>query len=263
MIKKATLLFTLLIVLVISGQSYHIAIAENGLNIRNAPQLSAEKVGKLYFGAKVEIVEKTGIALTVKEAGKDLRGEWVKIRFSNYPIQIASVESGYVFNGFLKPIDELLKEVQQELDAISIFQGFHIDSSKTPFVIKGDFLGDQVSDYAILLKKDGEAVKLGVWDKGGQQHQIPQSFQRDKEALNNDLGFVGVFRKVQRGEVLWANYVDGLEDTESEGFRTFDEVPKNERVILKYDALYVHAAESCGGGFIYWNKEKFIWLQQE
>jgi hypothetical protein len=261
MIKKATLLFTLLIIHSISGQSYHIAIAENDLNIRNAPQLSAEKVGKLYFGAKVEIVAQTGISLTVQEAGKDLQGEWVKVKFSNFPIQIASVESGYVFNGFLKPVDQLLAELQQEIDAITAFQGFHIDSSKTPFVIKGDFLGDQVSDYAILLKKEGEAVKLGILDKGGQQHQIPQSFQREKEALSNDLGFVGVFRKAPRGEALWANYVDGLE--ESEGFRTFEEVPKNERFILKYDALYVHAAESCGGGYIYWNKEKFIWLQQE
>ena len=39
--------------------------------------------------------------------------------------------------------------------------------------------------------------------------------------------------------------------------------PKNEIVQLNYDAIYVHNAEACGGGFIFWKNNKWNWLQQE
>jgi nicotinamide mononucleotide (NMN) deamidase PncC len=33
-----------------------------------------------------------------------------------------------------------------------------------------------------------------------------------------------------------------------EGFRTYKEVPENEKIKLTYDAIYIHEAESCSGG---------------
>jgi len=263
--KRIILLFALFIAGLLSAKSYHIAMAENGLNVREKPDLAAKKIGQLYFGAKVNIVEKTGVILTVKDNGKDMEGEWVKVTFSNYPTTISShAETGYVFNWFLKPVEQVLEELNQEISAISIFQEFTVDTAKTPFFVKGDFLNDKVSDYAILLKNEDEPLRIGIIDKGGKKHQFVKSVDRDnKERIIDDFDFVGVFCKVKRGEVLWANWSDEKENSEGEGRQHFDEVPENEKVVLKYDALFVHAAESCGGGFMYWHKGKFIWLQQE
>lgn len=265
---RTSLLFILFMTALLFGQGYHIAIAENGLNIREKPDLAGNKIGQLYVGAKVKIVEKTGIKLTVTENGTDLHGEWVKIKFSNYPLIISEaaypIDSGYVFNRFLKPIEQVWEELNQEILAISIFQGFTIDTSKTPFFVKGDFLGDHVSDYAILLKKEKEPLRIGIIDKGGKKHQILKSVDLDaKDRIIDEFDFVGVFRKVKRGEVLWTNWSEAKVDSASEGRQSFDEVPENEKVVLTYDALYVHAAESCGGGFMYWYKGRFLWLQQE
>ena len=72
---------------------------------------------------------------------------------------------------------------------------------------------------------------------------------------NTDYSWAGIFKKVNNGEVLWSNYEDD--------FIEFEDVPENKKVRLNYDALFVHAEESCGGGFIFWEDGQFNWLQQE
>jgi hypothetical protein len=57
------------------------------------------------------------------------------------------------------------------------------------------------------------------------------------------------------GDTLWSNYEDD--------FRSFSEVPEDEKVVLTHDSFYAHASESCGGGFIFWKDGMWNWLQQE
>ncbi|MDG1913131.1 MAG: hypothetical protein P8I55_00905 [Crocinitomix sp.] len=57
------------------------------------------------------------------------------------------------------------------------------------------------------------------------------------------------------GDTLWSNYTDD--------WRRIEEVPENELVQLQYNAIFAHAAEACGGGFIFWKDDKWNWLQQE
>lgn len=60
------------------AQSY-IVMAENGLNIRKEPTTESKRIGKLYCGAKIRILEKTSKTLSVNDKGKIIKGEWVKI----------------------------------------------------------------------------------------------------------------------------------------------------------------------------------------
>lgn len=142
------------------------------------------------------------------------------------------------------------------------------------FYIRGNFYGEREDDLAILLERkyedpdeafharfDPTYVGLCIINQGTYGVKFV-SF--DDEAEGDDVesdptggGFswADVFSKVNRGNPLWSNYEDD--------FRNFEDVPEDEIVRLDYDAMYVHVAEACGGGFIFWKDGKFNWLQQE
>jgi hypothetical protein len=42
-----------------------------------------------------------------------------------------------------------------------------------------------------------------------------------------------------------------------------DQIPAEDWVTLPNDGIYIHQAESCGGGVIYLDKGKYKWIQQE
>ena len=73
----------------------------------------------------------------------------------------------------------------------------------------------------------------------------------------DDIEWVGIFEKVPKGEVCWNN-------TDDEGEIIMPEDVKEENKIkLPNDAIFIHQAESCGGGIIYWENRKYHWIQQE
>ncbi|GLU45558.1 SH3 domain-containing protein [Allomuricauda sp. NBRC 101325] len=89
---------------------YYFVKAENGLNVRAESDLSSEKIAKIPFGIIVEKVADTDVELTIIDAGNQIMGKWVKIKFNNY-IYLVSDETkpfereGYVFDGFLQQMD--------------------------------------------------------------------------------------------------------------------------------------------------------------
>jgi hypothetical protein len=124
----------------------------------------------------------------------------------------------------------------------------------------GEFYGepeyDRTLDFAVLIKDSTSMVKLLLIDNYNYDGQ--EKFDFVDEAF--DYEEIGRFRAVRVGTPLWSNYIDSKGDS---GVRTFEEVPEKERIYLTYDAFYVHAGESCGGGFIFWKDNKWNWLQQE
>lgn len=151
-----------------------------------------------------------------------------------------------------KQIEELREIIRQfpELDNYSLY------TDNETFFIKGDFYGDNVEDIALFLK-DISGVRLCIINFGDYNRiKILGDVQGQDIMTDYDYSWVGKFKKVNKGEILWSNYED-------DDFRNFEDVPENEKVKLNYDAIYVHAFESCGGGFIFWKDNKFNWLQQE
>ena len=78
------------------GQDYAYVNADSGLTVRERPDISASKLGKLMYNEAVEVIEKTNVKLVVIDEGNKIAGEWVKIKMNGYQDL-----KGYVFNGFL------------------------------------------------------------------------------------------------------------------------------------------------------------------
>ncbi|MGB0429639.1 MAG: hypothetical protein ACPGLV_04135 [Bacteroidia bacterium] len=131
-----------------------------------------------------------------------------------------------------------------ELKTLSVTNRF-----ETNYII-GDFYGDDIEDIAALVEK-GDQVGLCIIN----QNDSTSYYLFKNNDHIEDYRWAGVFKKVPAGNTLWSNYIDD--------FRDFKDVPDSEKVVLEYDALFVHAQESCGGGFIFWKDNKFNWLQQE
>lgn len=73
----------------------------------------------------------------------------------------------------------------------------------------------------------------------------------------DDLDWVGIFEKASKGETYWNNVNDDGEIIADE------EVKEEDKIKLPHDGIFIHQAESCGGGVIYLKKGKFDWIQQE
>ncbi|MCC8018213.1 MAG: hypothetical protein LIO85_00320 [Rikenellaceae bacterium] len=123
------------------------------------------------------------------------------------------------------------------------------------FHVSGNFFGERDDDIAVLVRTvDTGRVRLLFINKGNHYGRMFVFFEEDNPG-GDDYYWVGEMRAVPAGEPLWSNYTDD--------FRAFEDVPEDEIVYLPYDAVYVHVAEACGGGFVYWDDGVFRWLQQE
>ncbi len=71
-----------------------IVTAQNGLVIREQPDLSGKKIGKLDYLSTVQTGKTTDTALEIKDEGKTIKGHWVEILENN-------AVKGYAFDGFL------------------------------------------------------------------------------------------------------------------------------------------------------------------
>lgn len=145
------------------------------------------------------------------------------------------------------------QDLERTIKAFVDFEGYTLKKRDANAYIVGDFFGDNIDDLAILLEDDNDNVVIGIINYGKTIEILfpgkeDDSFKAEREPS-------GKFIKVNKGEVLWSNYIND--------FRDFKDVPDKEKVILTYDAIYVHADESCGGGFIFWKDGKFNWLLQE
>ncbi|KAA3642659.1 MAG: hypothetical protein DWP98_13385 [Bacteroidetes bacterium] len=134
------------------------------------------------------------------------------------------------------------------------FNGFDLYVDANFFGIIGDFFGDNINDHVFYIIDSTNKVKLALIDKGIKQKVYILGLHDDPFDID-DYKWAEIIKKVNRGEVLWSNFTDD--------FRKLSEVPESEKIYLNYDALYLHAAESCGRGFVYWKSGKFHWLQQE
>ena len=93
------------------AQQQAYVIADNGLTIRDKPDVSSERLGKLNYGDEIEITEQTNIELVIIDDGKKIVGNWVKIK--------ANSKSGYVFNGYLSK-EKFIKGIEVHLKGLQI-----------------------------------------------------------------------------------------------------------------------------------------------
>ncbi len=132
-----------------------------------------------------------------------------------------------------------------------------LSTKHNPNFIIADLDGDNQPDSVKLVqhianKKFGLLIKFGnhaTTTFGLGQDVLQQGF--------DDLDWVGIFEKANKGDVYYNNVNDEGEIISEE------EVPEKDKIKLPHDAIFIHAAESCGGDVIYYNAGKFNWIQQE
>lgn len=82
-----------------------------------------------------------------------------------------------------------------------------------------------------------------------------------KEVLKqgfDDFDWVGIFEKAPKGKTYRNNVNEDGEIKIEES-----EYTEADKLVLKNDGIYMHVAESCGGGIIYLENGTYKWLQQE
>lgn len=76
--------------------------APSGLNIRSGPGLDHDVVEKLAYGRWVQVWDTTDVELTIRDEGKLVTGNWVKISFPPYLTASSRDDiAGYAFGPFL------------------------------------------------------------------------------------------------------------------------------------------------------------------
>jgi hypothetical protein len=136
---------------------------------------------------------------------------------------------------------------------------------------KSIVLSNRIKNNTLLFDLDGDKTNdtiALVIDKSNNQSGLKISlgtkkiyyFGMGKKVLDQEFtnfDWIGVFEKAQKGDVYWNN-IGQNGDILSES-----EVKDKDKIILKNDAIFIHASESCGGGIIYYDNAEFKWIQQE
>lgn len=120
----------------------------------------------------------------------------------------------------------------------------------------GHFDEDSMVDTALMMQHKVNK-KLILKFKFG--NGVTKTFGNGNHVLGlTDLSWVGEFEFVPKGEVYWDN-------VDQNGDFIIDEssVLEKDKTILPHDAILIHAAESCGGGIIYFKNGVAKWIQQE
>jgi hypothetical protein len=85
-------------------QELFTAIAHSGLSLRNKPSLKSDKIALLRFNQEVKLLERTSIALTITDNGKQITGYWVKV-------ETLDGLKGYAFDAYLLERNTTIKNI--------------------------------------------------------------------------------------------------------------------------------------------------------
>jgi hypothetical protein len=116
--------------------------------------------------------------------------------------------------------------------------GFQLDGNINPYYINGDYDGDGITDFAVLIRSES--------DRGGGIHHILFCFGSGKT-------------------VLWD--AGTRPDSSSSPFTTWFLVRKQSKLLsihpkINHDSLAILIGEE-GGGLVYWDGRKLNWQMEE
>lgn len=114
--KKIIALVFLIVSVSVIGQNLSYVTAPNGLIVREKPVRKSNRIGKFLYGAKVQIIKKTGVKFEIVDGGEKIFGEWVEVQ------EINGLKKGFVFSGYLgvnKPftlVDVKVKKLKRQVN---------------------------------------------------------------------------------------------------------------------------------------------------
>ena len=120
--------------------------------------------------------------------------------------------------------------------------------------LDGDLL-DEIAEIVINTKNKKSGLRI-VYGNG----QRTDYFGMGTDVLKlgfEDLDWAGIFKKVNKNDTYWNNVSDDGEILSEVAIKEIDKIK------LPNDGIFLHEAESCGGGIIYLKNNKYEWIQQE
>ncbi|MCD9855887.1 hypothetical protein LUD75_14270 [Epilithonimonas sp. JDS] len=135
----------------------------------------------------------------------------------------------------------------------------HIIISKKhkPNTISLDLDGDGLMDIVNIVQ-DLENQKYGLEILFGNKKMDILGVGKDIAGQGiDDIEWVGIFEVAPKNEVYYNNVSDDGE------ILSEDQVKESDKIKLPNDGIFIHNAESCGGGVIYLKNGKYEWIQQE
>ena len=152
----------------------------------------------------------------------------------------------------------VVDKAQAEEQQVETIDGYETPTQEAPVyslkTLQGDFFGDGLIDSAKLEPDSSGVVQIVIYN--GEEHGVTRVVVGE---ATTDYSWAGEFETVPAGEPLWASWGD----EEESDLRELSDVPEDEIVRLAHEAIYVHAASSWGGAFIYWKEGKWASLPQE
>ncbi len=132
-----------------------------------------------------------------------------------------------------------------------------ISQKHKPNSISCDLDGDQLRDkVGIVQNKNNKKYGLEIKYGNGKIDYLGMGKDIAGQGID-DIEWVGIFEVAPKNEVYYNNV---SEDGE---ILSEDQVKDSEKIKLVNDGIFIHQAESCGGGVIYLNNGKYDWIQQE
>lgn len=144
---------------------------------------------------------------------------------------------------------EQKKVIPDFIDISKIPDSLELVTTKT---LKGDFNGDNKTDFASLVKnkKDNQIGVIIIHNTDNQDFFV---FGAGKEVDNmTDLNWIGVFKLLPKGEIVAPNFLDQetgdiLEPDENQNFK------------LIGNGIFMKIEESHGGGILFWDGKNYKW----
>lgn len=133
---------------------------------------------------------------------------------------------------------------------------YRLSTTHTPYKVTGHFNEDNLLDTALLVRHSTTAKDALLIIHGGTNNTILLRHGKDVGVDFDDFNWVGQFEIIAKGTVIWNNVVDGEIVGE-------DQVSDDKKILLQTDAIFVHEDEWGGGGIIYLEKGKYVWVQQD
>ncbi len=129
-----------------------------------------------------------------------------------------------------------------------------LSSMHKPNFILGDFDGDMLKDTVQLTENlNNKKYGLRYLLASGERKQL---FMGEILFDIDDIFWAGIFELVSKGDTTFNN-------VDSTGNIITEPATEQDKIVLPNDAVYIHEMEHCGGGIIYWDGKKFVWVQQE
>ncbi|SHF05488.1 SH3 domain-containing protein [Psychroflexus salarius] len=151
------------------GQQIQYVNADNGLIVREKPEIGSDRIGKLEYGTRVYIIRETELDLTIKDGNKNISGKWVEIQ------EINGSQKGYVFNGFLTS-NRLSKRIEIKFKDFSLKMELEVwDKNETLYKVQKD-----TAKVYVKLGETPEGKKIKIKQSKFKKIEV---FQRHENSI--------------------------------------------------------------------------------